>query len=227
MGTKVKAFFVADLHFSHASVLYFHPERREACGVTLEKLQADKKAAVEKHDEWLIDLWNKTVKKSDIVYILGDFCLGSKKRTEEILMRLKGKKFLVRGNHDQSCRGLDRYFEWVGDIKEIKFTHNQYEFIDPNETFCVECCHYPMVTWNRRPHGTAHLHGHCHGSLNNFNRISNELRLDVGLDSDECGYKFLDIEQIYKHFTEIRSRAGVDTFQEYIDWLMEQQGFRM
>ena len=54
---------------SHPSILYFHPERREAAGITLEELQADKHAAVEKHDEWLIDLWNKTIKKGMILYI--------------------------------------------------------------------------------------------------------------------------------------------------------------
>jgi hypothetical protein len=83
-----------------------------------------------------------------------------------------------------------------------------------------------MVTWNRRPHGTVHLHGHCHGSIDHFNTISNELRVDVGLDSTFCNYKFMDIEQIYKYFVEIRDRAGVSTFNDYNEWLMSQQGFR-
>jgi len=227
MGIKIKTYFVADLHFSNAGILYFHPERRNACGVTLEELQEDKKAAIEKHDEWLINLWNNTVAKCDNVYILGDFCLGNKERTEEILKRLKGKKYLVRGNHDKSCNGLERYFEWVGDIKEVKFTHNQYEFIDPNETFCVECCHYPLLTWNRRPDGTVNLHGHCHGTIDEFNSISKELRLDVGLDGSFANYSLVGIESIYNHFVEIRNNAGVSTFAEYSEWLMQQQGFRM
>ena len=226
MGTKVKTWFVSDLHFSHSSILYFHPERREACGVTLEELQADKNAAIEKHDEWLINLWNTTVAKCDNIYILGDFCLGNKARTEEILKRLKGNKFLIRGNHDKSCNGLENYFKWVGDIKEVKFTNNQYEFIDPNETFCVECCHYPMLTWNRRPHGTVHLHGHCHNSITKFNNESRELRVDVGLDSDIANYSLIDLETIYRHFTRIKESAGVATFNDYNEWLMGQQGFR-
>ena len=55
-GTRINVWFISDTHFSHPSILYFHPERREAAGITLEELQADKHAAVEKHDEWLIDL---------------------------------------------------------------------------------------------------------------------------------------------------------------------------
>lgn len=227
MSTKIKTWFISDLHFSHASILYFHPERREACGVTLEELQEDKKSAIEKHDEWLIKLWNDTVSKCDNVYILGDFCLGNKARTEDILKRLKGKKYLVRGNHDKSCNGLERYFEWVGDIKEVKFTNNQYDFIDPDETFCVECCHFPMLTWNRRPHGTVHLHGHCHGSIDDFNTTSKELRVDVGFDGKFANMQFIDIEKIYKYFVEIRTRAGIDKFADYQEWLMKEQGFRM
>ncbi len=227
MGTKVKTYFTSDLHFSHPSILYFNPERRDACGITLEELQEDKKTAIEKHDEWLINLWNNTVAKCDNVYILGDFCLGNKSRTEEILKRLKGRKYLVIGNHDKSCNGLERYFEWVGDIKEVKFTNNQYDFIDPDETFCVECCHFPMLTWNRRPHGTVHLHGHCHGSIDVFNTISKELRVDVGFDGKLANMQFIDIEKIYKYFIEIRTNAGIEKFADYQEWLMKEQGFRM
>jgi calcineurin-like phosphoesterase family protein len=227
MGTKVKTFFTSDLHFSHPSILYFHPERRDACGITLEELQEDKMAAISKHDEWLIDLWNSTVSKTDNVYILGDFCLGNRVQTEKILNKLHGKKFLIRGNHDKSCNGLDNYFQWVGDIKEIKFTNNQYEYINPNETFCVECCHYPMLTWNRRPHGTCHLHGHCHGTVDIFNEISDELRVDVGLDGKLSNYNLIPLETIYNYFTNKLNKAGVSTFNDYNEWLMEKQGFRM
>ena len=77
---RSKVWFVSDLHYSHVSILYFHPSRRELAGITLEELQNDKATAVEKHDEWLIEKWNKTVKKQDTIYILGDFCLGNKQR---------------------------------------------------------------------------------------------------------------------------------------------------
>ena len=67
MGTSIKTWFTSDTHLSHPSILYFHPKRRMAAGITLEELQADKKTAIEKHDEWLIDLWNKTVKKQETI----------------------------------------------------------------------------------------------------------------------------------------------------------------
>ena len=226
MSTKIKTWFCSDLHFSHPSVLYFHPERREAAGITLDELQADKHAAIKKHDDWLIELWNKTIAKNDNVYILGDLCLGNKVKTEEILKKLRGNKYLILGNHDKSCKGLERYFEWVGDIKEAKFTHNQYEFIKDGETFAVEMCHFPMLSWNRRPHGTCHLHGHCHGSIDAFNETTNELRVDVGFDGNLSKQTFISLETVYNKMCEIRNKTNSQTFEEHTEKLMKNLGFR-
>lgn len=224
---RQKIWFVSDTHFGHVSILYFHPLRREACGVTLEELQADKNSAIAKHDQWLINKWNSVVRKQDTVYFLGDFCLKNKEYTENILRQLKGKKFLIRGNHDKSLNGLENYFEWVGDIKEAKFTNNQFKFIDPNETFCVEMCHFPMLTWNRRPHGTCMVHGHSHGNANIINELTDELRVDVGLDNQYWDYNFVELEQLYNYFRNIIKSHGFSTFQDYVNYLMETQGYRI
>lgn len=224
---RQKIWFVSDTHFGHVSILYFHPLRREACGVTLEELQSDKNSAIAKHDQWLINKWNSVVRKQDTVYFLGDFCLKNKEYTENILRQLKGKKFLIRGNHDKSLNGLENYFEWVGDIKEAKFTNNQFKFIDPNETFCVEMCHYPMLTWNRRPHGTCMVHGHSHGNANNVNELTGELRVDVGLDNQYWDYNFVELEQLYNYYKNIIQSHGFSTFQDYVNYLMETQGYRI
>ena len=224
---RQKIWFVSDTHFGHVSILYFHPLRREACGVTLEELQSDKNSAIAKHDQWLINKWNETVRKQDTVYFLGDFCLKNKEYTENILRQLKGKKFLIRGNHDKSLNGLENYFEWVGDIKEAKFTNNQFKFIDPNETFCVEMCHFPFLSWNRRPHGTCMVHGHSHGNANNVNELTGELRVDVGLDNQYWDYNFVELEQLYNYFRNIIKSHGFNTFQDYVNYLMETQGYRI
>ena len=224
---RQKIWFVSDTHFGHVSILYFHPLRREACGVTLEELQADKNSAIAKHDQWLINKWNSVVRKQDTVYFLGDFCLKNKEYTENILRQLKGKKFLIRGNHDKSLNGLENYFEWVGDIKEAKFTNNQFKFIDPNETFCVEMCHFPMLTWNRRPLGTCMVHGHSHGNANIINELTDELRVDVGLDNQYWDYNFVELEQLYNYFRNIIKSHGFSTFQDYVNYLMETQGYRI
>lgn len=225
---KNNVWFISDLHFSHMNSLYFKPKRREACGISLEQLQeGNKKELLQIHDDWLIKKWNSTIKKDDMVYIIGDFCLAKKADTEKLLQKLHGKKWLIRGNHDKSCNGLENYFMWVGDIKEAKFNHDQFPFIKEGETFCVEMCHYPLMTWNRRPHGTFHAHAHTHGALDSINKESKELRVDVGLDAELSGYEFISLEKLYGYARRIITDAGCETFQEYIDKLMLKQGYRI
>ena len=224
-----KVWFTSDLHFLHGNALVFHPERLEEAGIPYADFEADRGVIVEKYAEWLIEKWNKTVRREDYVYILGDLSLANKERTEKVLGKLRGRKYLIFGNHDKSCKGLENYFEWCGDIKEAKFTNNQFKFIDPNETFCVELCHYPLLTWNRRTHGSVHLHGHVHGALDAFNDSGKELRLDVGWDG-ALAKKYgglIELEDIYNEFTAKIHKAGATTFQEYINNLMIEQGYRV
>jgi calcineurin-like phosphoesterase family protein len=49
----------------------------------------------------LIKRWNNTVKKTDRVFHLGDFCLGLKENIE-LARLLNGKKILIKGNHDRT-----------------------------------------------------------------------------------------------------------------------------
>ena len=209
-------YFISDLHFTHLNAMYYRPKRCESVGISLDELRSgDKQEVADKHDKWLINLWNSRIHKYDTVYILGDFCLGNKIRTEYILNRLHGKKFLIRGNHDKSCNGLERYFVQVSDIKEAKFTNSEFPFINKEETFCVEMCHFPLLTWNRKSHGTVHIHGHSHGDIDDLNTESKELRVDVGLDANLANYDFISLETLYNYFVSLIQSEGCNTFQEY------------
>ena len=57
--------------------------------------------SVEQMNEVMIEKWNKKVHARDEVVILGDLSLGNGKETNEILCRLKGRLYLIRGNHDE------------------------------------------------------------------------------------------------------------------------------
>ena len=83
-----------------------------------------------------------------------------------------------------------------------------------------------MLSWNRRPHGTCHLHGHCHNSITDFNELSNELRVDVGLDSALANYGFISLETVYNKMIEIRNRTESQTFEEHTEKIMNKLGFR-
>ncbi len=139
---------------------------------------------VEEMDRILISNWNKTVNKNDEIYILGDFTL---KKDEDyisnILDKLNGKKYLIKGNHDYFIKNKDlaNKFIWVKDYYELK--HNKKKFI---------LSHYPFEEWNgSRTNSSYHLHGHTHSLININNSIK---KYDVGVDCNN--YTPISIEEI-------------------------------
>ena len=174
------------------------------------------------HDKLIKENWNKTVTNGDTVYILGDFSFASVDETRKILEKLNGKKHLIIGNHDGACKSLTNYFESTSQIKEVTFKKTVYPFLDEH-MHCV-LCHFPMVAWNRRMHGSVMLHGHTHGSLCEMNKISEELRLDIGLDGQLANGNLISLEQVYRFMK--NEIAKGKTFQEHINYLTDKTGFR-
>ena len=214
---EIKVWFTSDIHFGHKNVLRFCKKRQEKMGIDLEDPDFD-----EKHRLYLIEQWNKTIGKKDIVYILGDFSFYNREGTRRILEKLNGKKHLILGNHDKSCKGLENYFESVSQIKTVDFKKHEYDFLDEN--FIIEMCHYPIFSWNRRQHGSCHVHGHTHGSCDALNKQSKELRVDVGYDGELGNLDFISLEDLYKYF---KSITGELTFKQYIEKKMENDGYRL
>ena len=212
-----KVWFTSDIHFGHKNVLRFCKKRQEKMGIDLEDPAFD-----EKHRLYLIEQWNNTIAKKDIVYILGDFSFYNREGTRRILEKLNGKKHLILGNHDKSCKGLENYFESVSQIKTVDFKKHEYHFL--NENFVVEMCHYPIFSWNRRQHGSVMIHGHTHGSICDINKQSKELRVDVGYDSLLGNLGFVSLEDLYNYFKTI---AGGLSFKDYIEKKMAEDGYRL
>lgn len=186
-----KVWFTSDLHFGHRNVMKHCPKRLEICG-------ASDVDDITTHDKWLIDLWNGTVDKKDVVYVLGDFSFKSAEDTKKLLAKLNGKKFLILGNHDKSSQHLNGYFEQITQIKEFAFKGVIYPFIDGVFNVCMS--HYPMLDWPDKQKGTVMIHGHCHGKMDEVNELSEDLRVDVGLDGKFANYQFISLEQLYSTF---------------------------
>ena len=81
-------FVISDTHFGHENILKFLSED----GNNLRSFYD-----VHHMNELMIENWNKVVSDSDIVYHLGDVYFG---KGHEVLPRLKGRKRLIVGNHD-------------------------------------------------------------------------------------------------------------------------------
>ena len=114
-------------------------------------------------DKKLKENWNKVVTNADTVYILGDIGrAGTNKDNEYLasyLAALKGKKVLVKGNHDRvDDIRIKQQFTEICDYKEIidNFEGKAYKLV---------LSHYPILIWNGQHKGYIHLYGHVHTSL--------------------------------------------------------------
>lgn len=95
-----KKFYISDLHFGHQKCIDF-----------------DKRPFKSFNDmnETMIQNWNSVVSKGDLVYVLGDM-FWDNRLIPEIMPRLKGTKFLIKGNHDRISTEHNKYFEWIKDV---------------------------------------------------------------------------------------------------------------
>ena len=82
----MKIYIISDTHFNHKNIIDY-------CNRPFKDIN--------EMNNTIIDNWNKYVKKEDIVYHLGDFFLGSKFDLKDIVDRLNGTIYLIRGNHDR------------------------------------------------------------------------------------------------------------------------------
>ncbi|MCF0259296.1 MAG: metallophosphoesterase [Erysipelotrichaceae bacterium] len=142
-------YYIADCHFFHQALL----DHMDCRGFE----------SVEEMNEYMIAKWNERVRKNDEVVVLGDLSWGTASQTRELLARLKGKIFLIRGNHDLFLKDKgfdDSRFGWVKDYAELSDNRRK-----------VVLSHYPIVCYNgqyrRDENGnpkTYMLHGHIHNT---------------------------------------------------------------
>jgi calcineurin-like phosphoesterase family protein len=132
----------------------------------------DKFRSVEEMDQTILERLNASAEANDILYFLGDFCIGSKARALEHRKQVRCRKiFALAGNHYKEARKLTEEFSWLNNLAEISI-HGQ----------PIVLCHYAMRVWNRSHHGAWHLYGHSHGNLPD---TPTSLSMDVGVDTHD------------------------------------------
>lgn len=62
-------------------------------------------AALDEHNEYIIEQWNKNVKPHDEVWVVGDAIMGVRAETIKLAQRLYGTLHLISGNHDHTWSG--------------------------------------------------------------------------------------------------------------------------
>lgn len=141
-------YYISDLHFYHV-----------ALNTGMDRRGFDSVEAMNTH---MIEQWNGKVSDHDEVIILGDLSFGKGIETNRIIDRLKGKLYLIEGNHDKRFlddKEFDRSrFGWIRHYEELNDDHRK-----------VVLCHYPIICYNGQyrvdENGvpkTYMLYGHVH-----------------------------------------------------------------
>ena len=104
--------------------------------------------------ETLVSKWNAKVTDSDDVYVLGDIANGSSDLVKTFFSRVKGRKHLIVGNHDEDF--ITDYFltESFISIEGLKRIN------DGGRKVCL--CHYPIMDWFSGDEKIYHVYGHIH-----------------------------------------------------------------
>ena len=183
-------YFTADTHFWHRAVIDFCKRPVPNIG------WMNREEACTAMNDLLIARWNERIKPTDEVYHLGDFAFCGVQKATAILEQLNGRKYWVRGNHDHALANkVGHFFEWVKDYHVLR-VHDKYLDEEENEQQfhqSIVLMHFPILSWENMAHGAWHLHGHCHGNLQD----TGGMRKDVGVDTNNLyPYSYKEIKKI-------------------------------
>ncbi len=137
-------YYISDLHLFHENAIQFD-NRPFGC--------------IEDMHDAIRASWNNRITNGDTVYILGDISFrGKKENLIAFISTLKGKKILIKGNHDDvSDYRYKQLFEEICDYKEIYDGANGINYL-------LILSHYPLFSWRKMERGSLLLYGHTHNS---------------------------------------------------------------
>ena len=155
--------YIADLHWGHRNIVAY--DNRPF-------------SSIEEMDEALVTLWNETVQKDDVTYVVGDMIWSNKYQDwENLLLKLNGSKVIVKGNHDRT--------EILDKLKAhsliVDWSHQLVVKDDQGRHIILN--HSPMPFFvNMHVPNWYHLYGHTHVSFDyqitlNTRRLIEELYL--------------------------------------------------
>lgn len=160
-------YFVSDFHFGHTNILKF--ERSHF-------------ATIEDHDKTLLKLWKDNIHDDDIVYFLGDFGNLNDEDAQNF-KSLKGKKFMIIGNHDK---------------KSIDYYKDRYGF---NDVYKTPIYLHKRIVLSHDPikvnDDVINIHGHLHNAVLD---LPNYINVNV----HELQYKFLPIKVAHSKLASIK-----------------------
>jgi len=169
----MKRFLIADLHFSHKNIIKY-----ESCPFN---------NAIEMNKR-LIELWNSTVDKDDLVYVLGDFTLSRRMDIiKKLVESLDGRKVLIMGNHD--TRKPRDYIECGFEVATRKPL-----MVEPG----VILMHEPFIDPSLIADNYIYFFGHVHANKTLMDEYPNCMCVSV----ERIDYKPIDLDECIRKLKE-------------------------
>ncbi len=157
-----KIFFIADTHFGEKTIFRYENRPFES---------------VAEMDSEMISRWNAVVGRDDTVYHLGDF--GAAGEEPDILAKLNGTKYLIKGNHDTQS---NEFYRRAGfsEVYDLPVLYEEFWILS----------HAPVYVNENMPY--ANLFGHVHNSpiFKNFSKQH------FCVSAERIGYQPISFEQI-------------------------------
>jgi calcineurin-like phosphoesterase family protein len=196
--------FTSDQHFNHENIIKY-------CSRPFESLGAMNAAIIER--------WNETVRDEDTVYVVGDVFLGDAGAGAGIVRKLRGKKVLIKGNHDRSHRTmLESGFDEVWQRKSI-------ELLDGRKALL---CHKPLPE-SVINHVDLQVHGHRHSGpivsgkrvnvcvdLWDYRPVSEEEIIGLRLGSPRTDYVSVEVTA---EFVKVTASVRKEDYEGLLDHL--------
>lgn len=183
---KHNIWFTADLHLFHTNILHMNNRPFKDC---------------QEMYEYFVNEWNSKVKDDDYVFILGDVLWGSNSQSlKKFSEKVKGHICIVLGNHDKEKTKdgqTGSNFDWFHSYARADYIRVKSEKLGIDQN--VFLSHYPALSWPGKGRGSIMLHGHVHGSMDQFNEESLDLRVDVGVDAKLSYMKLISFEDVYAY----------------------------
>lgn len=166
-------YYISDLHFLHKNCIQFD-----------ERPFSD----IEEMQRVMVEKWNRKITNGDTVYILGDVSMrGKKDDLIALVATLKGRKILVKGNHDSvEDYRYQQLYDTICDYKEVQ------DSVD-GTNYSLVLCHYPIFSWKNMGRGTILLYGHTHnGKEDDYFQ-----RCIAQMSENECGHIYDKMPRAY------------------------------
>jgi calcineurin-like phosphoesterase family protein len=157
-----RIFLISDLHLDHINIIRYSNRPFNS---------------ISEMNRIIVKNWNKTVKKHDLVFFLGDMAFGRGSQTIEYWAnKLKGNKIFIKGSHDRS-KTVEFY-----DMIVLRVYGQRFLLV-----------HDPL----RKPRDWNNwvIHGHLHNRDPKYPLVNKENKT-INVSAEMTGYKPISLRRL-------------------------------